>query len=499
MEWGNTRGRDAWLESGYTSSLMPQTDRTTRSAAPVPYAAVARPTHVRYAVMGFLCVLSFLTYFDRVCIMRVQENVQHDLSINDRQMGWVFSAFWLAYALFEIPGGWWGDRFGARRTLTRVVLAWSLFTALSGCATGFLSLLTFRFLFGVGEAGAYPNIARVQSRWLPADAQARAGGLLWLVARWGGALSPILFGSLLRLFDSPGMRSLLGHLPMLGFLGRLPAWRLGFVASGLAGIGWVALFYPWFRDEPADKPSVNAAELELLRSGQQLKREASAHRGDARIWPALFSSPSLWALAMLYVFGSFGWSFFVTWMPKYLLQAHNIEYAKSEWMSSLPLLCGGAACLAGGWLSDWVVRITGRKRFGRAVFLIGGRIIAAAAIFAVPHVHTAHQAVALMCITMAAFDLGQGPAWAAIIEVGGAYAGLAAGFVNTLGNFGGNFVQPIVGAQIFSRFGWPTLFAVYAASYLLSGAMWLFINPERRFYREADPSRGFEVVAPRKG
>ncbi|MDB5300732.1 MAG: major facilitator superfamily 1 [Phycisphaerales bacterium] len=476
---------------------MPQTDRTAQGAEPPSYAPATRPTrptHVRYAVMGFLCVLSFLTYFDRVCIMRVQENVQHDLSITDRQMGWIFSAFWLAYALFEIPGGWWGDRFGARRTLTRVVLAWSLFTALSGCATGFFSLLAFRFLFGVGEAGAYPNIARVQSRWLPADAQARAGGLLWLVARWGGALSPLLFGSLLRLFDSPGTRSLLAHLPGLHLLAHLPAWRLGFLACGLAGIGWVVLFYPWFRDEPADKHSVNAAELDLLYAGKSPASDASAHRPDAGIWSALFTSTNLWAVAMFYVFGSFGWSFFVTWMPKYLLQAHKIDYAKSEWMSALPLLCGGAACLAGGWLSDRIVRMTGRKRLGRAAFLIAGRIIAAAAIFAVPHVRTTQQAVALMCVSMAAFDLGQGPAWAAIIEVGGARAGLAAGFVNMFGNFGGNFVQPIVGAQIFSRFGWPTLFAVYAASYLLSGAMWLLIKPGKTFYDKDGPPRGFEVL-----
>src|SRR2546422_8714432 len=116
-----------------------------------------RPTHVRYGVMAFLCALSFLTYFDRVCIVRAQGDIQRDLGLSDTQMGTVLGAFWFAYALFESPVGWWGDRFGARRTMTRIVLAWSLFTALSGSATGFLSLLAFRFLFGLGEAGAYPN------------------------------------------------------------------------------------------------------------------------------------------------------------------------------------------------------------------------------------------------------------------------------------------------------------------------------------------------------
>ena len=123
------------------------------------------PTRVRYRVMTFLGALSFLTYFDRVCIVRAQADIQNDLGLSDVQMGWVLGAFWLAYGLFEIPVGWWGDRYGSRRTLTRIVLAWSLFTALSGSATGFLSLLAFRFLFGVGEAGAYPNMARIQSRW----------------------------------------------------------------------------------------------------------------------------------------------------------------------------------------------------------------------------------------------------------------------------------------------------------------------------------------------
>ena len=128
-----------------------------------------RPTRVRYVVMVFLGTLAFLTYFDRVCISsaRVVDGIKADLGVTQQQMGLIMGAFWLAYALFELPTGRMGDRYGARGTLTRVVLAWSLFTSLSGAATGFASLLTYRFLFGAGEAGAFPNMARVQSRWLP--------------------------------------------------------------------------------------------------------------------------------------------------------------------------------------------------------------------------------------------------------------------------------------------------------------------------------------------
>ena len=203
--------------------VPPESSTSADAASPAgvsPSAPARRPTRVRYGVMGFLCVLSFLTYFDRVCIMRAQEEIQTDLHIGPEPMGLVLGAFWLAYALFEIPSGWLGDRYGARGTLTRIVLAWSLFTALSGTAVGFWSLLTFRFLFGAGEAGAYPNMARIQGRWFPTRERARLGGLLWLSARWGGAFSPLIFGSLLRAVGSEGFRSAVASVPALGWLAR---------------------------------------------------------------------------------------------------------------------------------------------------------------------------------------------------------------------------------------------------------------------------------------
>src|SRR5579884_2431132 len=280
--------------------------------------SATRPTRQRYLVMAFLCVLSFLTYFDRVCIMRAQGDIQRDLDISDERMGLIFGAFWLAYALFEIPGGWMGDRYGSRITLTRIVLAWSLFTLLSGSATGFVSLLLYRFLFGVGEAGAYPNMARVQAHWLPVRSRARAGGLLWLLARWGGAFSPLLFGEMLRAFDSPAFRDL---LIAVGLPGGLPAWRVAFWAAGLIGVVWCVAFYPWFRDDPAAVPSVNAAELQLIKADEP-PASPGGHHMPGQAWRALLFSRSLWAIGCLYIFGSFGWSFFVSWMPRYMQETH---------------------------------------------------------------------------------------------------------------------------------------------------------------------------------
>jgi ACS family glucarate transporter-like MFS transporter len=452
-----------------------------------------RPTRVRYRVMGFLCVLSFLTYFDRVCIIRAQGLIQADLGLGDAEMGLVLGAFWLAYALFEIPGGWMGDRFGTRRTLTRIVLCWSLFTALTGSAAGFLSLLAWRFLFGAGEAGAYPNMARVQSQWLPPASRARAGGLLWLLARWGGAFSPLIFGGLLRLFDSGAFRGALAAVPGLEAFRETASWRLGFWAAGLAGVLWCLAFYPWFRDRPAEMPSVNRAERDLIAGGGEETPPAGHGGMDRRAWRALFLSKGLWAMGLLYISHSFAWSFFVSWMPRYLKEVHSLEFDRSEAMSALPLFFGGIACLAGGWMSDRLVRRTGRKWLGRAVFPLAGYSLAAAAMYGIRFVETPGQAMALMCLAAAGGDLGQGANWATIVDLGGRYAGAATGFINMVGN-AGNYLQPVVGAVIFNRLGWNALFAVYAAGYLIAASMWLFIDPRRTFHEPHAPAAGREPL-----
>lgn len=440
--------------------------------------ASIQPTRVRYQVMAYLLALSFLTYFDRVCIVRVQKEIQSELIISDQQMGLVLGAFWLAYSLFEIPGGWLGDRFGARLTLTRVVFFWSFFTVLTGCSVGFFSLLLVRFLFGMGEAGAYPNMARVQSAWLSSQARGRAGGMLWLAARWGGAFSPFLFAALLRWLDSPEMQPWKEMIPGLA---GVSSWRIGFWIAGLIGFLWCIGFYTWFRDDPAKKSTVNHAELDLIRD--QPRDEAASHARIPfrQLCTMLLQNRSLLALAGFYFFGSFGWSFFVSWMPKYLDTVHHYTFDQSESIWKQPLLYGGVSCLVGGMLSDWFIRRSGRRWLGRALFPLCGLSIAATAIFCVRLVDTAESAIVLMCIAGAAFDFGQGATWASIVDIGGLYAGTAAGFINMLGNQG-NVIQPYIGSWIFTHLGWNPLFAVYACAFLAAASMWFFINPTQRFH-----------------
>jgi len=439
-----------------------------------------RRTHVRLWVMVLLCALSFLSYYDRQCFVRAQEDIQRALALTDYQLGIVLGAFWLAYALFEIPSGRIGDRIGARFTLTRIVLAWSLFTVLTGAATGFISIVTYRFLFGAGEAGAFPNMARIQSRWLPIAERARAGGILWLMARWGAAFAPLIFGTMTR--GIAALQAGLGESHASGWLATLPPWRIAFFASGAIGVVWCLAFYPWFRDEPADKYSVNEAERKYIEANRGAVENTHSH--DAGVWLKLLSSPSLWALSLYFFCGSFGWSFFVSWMPRYMKDVQHIEFEKSEWSSAFPLICGGIACVVGGVLSDGVVKRTGWRRFGRAMFPMTGCLIAAAAMFALPHARNAHDATILMCVAAAAFDFGQAAAWASIVDIGGRNAGIAMGFINTIGCLA-HALQPWIGVRVFNTLGWNALFGLYAAAYLLAMTTWTVTNPTRTFYGDS--------------
>lgn len=178
-------------------------------------------SRVRYGVLGLLCLLSFILYLDRICIGQAVSAIEKELGISHTAMGFVLGAFTIAYGLFEIPTGHWGDRYGSRRVLTRIVLWWSAFTVLTGVATGLVMLIVVRFLFGAGEAGALPNAARVVARWFPAGARGPAQGLVVTSALVGGAASPI----------------------MAEYLIQSLGWRWSFVVLGLPGVLWAAAFY----------------------------------------------------------------------------------------------------------------------------------------------------------------------------------------------------------------------------------------------------------------
>jgi ACS family glucarate transporter-like MFS transporter len=187
----------------------------------------------------------------------------------------------------------------------------------------------------------------------------------------------------------------------------------------------------------------------------------------------------------LYVFGSFGWSFFVSWMPEYLKRVHHLQFEKSEQFWKQPLFYGGISCLLGGIVSDWLVRRISNKRLARAILPVGGCLTAAIAVFGTRFVRDSDSAVMLMCLAGAAYDFGQAANWATIVDVGGRYAGVATGLIN-LGNLG-NVIQPWLNARLAERYDWNTPLAILAVAFSLAAAMWLFIDPRRTFY-ETEPT-----------
>src|SRR6266403_1489849 len=202
---------------------------------PSKLSAAARPSHARYWVIVFAVTLAVITYIDRVCISKAAPLIQRDLGLAKQQMGYAFSAFGWAYALFEIPGGWLGDRIGPRKVLRRVVIMWSVFTAATGYVWNLASLVIVRFCFGVGEAGCFPNLTKAFMIWLPYHERTRAQSVLWLSARWGGAFTPLLV------------------IWVMSWL----SWRNTFALFGSIGVIWAFAFYRSFRDD--NPPYVVAA------------------------------------------------------------------------------------------------------------------------------------------------------------------------------------------------------------------------------------------------
>ena len=207
--------------------------------------AVSQPSRVRYGVLSLAFLAAFITYLDRVCIAVAAPGMQRDLGLSQIEFAWVFTVFYIAYSICEIPVAWLGDRWGQRRMLIRIVGCWSLFTILTGIVRGLGALLITRTVFGAAEAGAFPTLSRALARWFPLAERSRANGIMWMGARTGGALAPPI------------------AVAIVTFLG----WRYAFALFGLTGLIWCAVCMFWYRDEPADHPSVNAGELRLIRSG----------------------------------------------------------------------------------------------------------------------------------------------------------------------------------------------------------------------------------------
>lgn len=413
-------------------------------------APAVRPTRARYWVVVFAVLLAIILYVDRVAISQAAPQISGELGLSVSQMGWVFSAFTLAYALFEIPGGYLGDRIGPRRVLLRIVGWWSFFTAATGWAGSWGALLVTRFLFGAGEAGCFPNLTKAFNGWLPPAERSRVQGIMWMSARWGGAATPILvFGCL-----------------------QIMTWRTAFMLFGLFGIAWAAVFYWWYRDNPREHRSVNAAEA------VQLPPAAESVAGHGVVpWGKLVRSRTVWGLCGQYAMLSYAWYFFITWFPTYLLKARGFDVKQSALLAGLPLLLGGFGALAAGWISPRLAIRLGSVRRARCGLGAVALLVAAALLVGSTFVTNPYAAVVVIALVSFCNDLTIPGAWTACMDVGGQCVGTLGGAMNMMGNFGG-FLSPIVIGYIVERTNsWTLAFYVTAAVYVVGALFWLMIDP----------------------
>ena len=416
-----------------------------------PSAAGGRPTGVRHLVVVYAIALAVITYIDRVCISQAMPAMKQDLGLGPVEIGTVFTLFGWAYALFEIPGGWLGDRFGPRSVLMRIVLWWSFFTAATGWAWNKSSLFATRFFFGMGEAGCFPNLTKAFTTWLPEKERVRAQGIMWLAARWGGAFTP----------------------PLVALVMSYIGWRHSFEVFGALGVVWAFFFYRWYRNDPRDNPNLNAAERELL---SHAAANASGH-GDVP-WGRFGSSLQVWMICLQYFCLSYGWYFYVTWLPTYFKEGRNLDIKEVAFFSIAPLFFGGIANPVSVFAASRMVRAgMGVTQARRIMAYIG---FAGAAGFLVLSTQMPNPFYATLAIGMASFsnDLVMPGAWGACMDVGGKHAGSLSGAMNMSGNIGGALCPFVIGVILkLTDSNWNLTFYVSAAIYLLGIVCWKFLDP----------------------
>ena len=415
-------------------------------------ASPSRPTHVRHIVLGLTVAAYMITYMDRQVLATTRPAIMKELGISLTTMGWVTFAFRMAYALFQVPGGWLGDTIGARRALTMVVSWWSAFTAFTALAWSAASMIVIQVFFGLGEAGAFPIATRSLSRWMRPTERGFAQGITHAGSRLGGAITPPIVA--------------LGIVPFFG-------WRAAFYAFGILGVVWSAVWFFYYRDTPEEHSGVNTAERELIAGG--IKRKAS---GPVP-WRQILSHGNLWVLAVMYFFYNYNLNVYQDWFPTYLSQAKGMTLAQMGIYASLPLMAGVFGDLAGGWFSDIVLRRTGNVNLARRWVAIAGFLLSAAATVPAVLAHDPKVSVACYCVAFFGLEWTVGISWAVPLDIGGDYAGSVSAVMNMLGNFGGAIAATVV-TYTAARYGWNVPFMITAGLCLIAATLYLKIDASRR-------------------
>jgi MFS transporter, ACS family, glucarate transporter len=397
-------------------------------------------------------MLAVLLYLDRICISAAKDGITHDLGLTDKQFGWVLSAFALGYALFQTPAGFLADQFGPRRILTSVVALWSLFTGLTGWMAGYVSMLVVRFLFGAGEAGGYPCMARALYSWVPMKERGLVTGINFSGGRFGGALALVLV---------PWMIEAMG-------------WRNMFLVLMGIGLVWAVAWYVWFRDEPAQHAGISREELEYITANRQ---ESTPGMSRMPIG-VMLGSGNMWLAMTQYFCSNFTFFFMLSWLFPYLKKAYSLDPVAAGWYASTTFIAAAFGNLVSGRAVDLIFR-SGRWRLSRQLPAIIGFALAALGVVLAAQMASVGWAVLWLSMAVFGADMTLPPSWAFCTDIGRKHAGTVSGTMNMAGNIG-SFVTSLAFPYLLDWTGSHiTFFYVAAILNVLAMLLWAAMKPDQ--------------------
>lgn len=400
--------------------------------------------------------LAMVTYLDRACIARLAPDISADLALSKEQMSWVFSAFAIAYALFEVPTAWWADRRGTRSVLTRIVLWWSAFTMATAAAFSYPAMLVARFLFGAGEAGAWPCVGRTFSRWIPLMQRGRVQGIFFAGAHLAGGVTPPLASALSGAFG----------------------WRGVFVVFGLVGVIWVVAWRRMFRNDPAEDPNVNEAERAMIAAG---KAAPSGTPEGWAYWKRLLAHRNTVPLCLAYVPNGCAFYFCITWLPTFLKEKHGFTSGSLDFFAGLPLILAVVGDLSGGMITDYASRRWG-LRFGRAGVAGIINFVAGLAMIAATRVHDPVAAIVLISLAVALTMATLGAQWGTALDIGGAHVAVVGAAMNTTGQLGAIFGPPVI-VWLLRHYGdWNAPVLGIGIVFLVGALCWCLVDPRDKVF-----------------
>ena len=410
---------------------------------------------VAYKLFKELVLLSVLLYVDRVCISTAKGPITRDLGLTDTQFGWVMSAFAIGYALFQTPSGMLADQIGGRKILAAIVTLWSIFTGLTALAWSYPSLLVVRFLFGAGEAGAFPGMARAVYSWIPTRERGLVKGINFSGSRLGAAFA----------------------LPILATTIESLGWKQTFVVLMAVGLIWSVAWWLWFRDDPKDHPTISAEELAYIVA----HRQAGADTAPAGKMPIghMLRSTGLWLMMVQYLFANFTTFFCLTWLYPHVKATYKLNAADAGLYSMIPLLCGAAGNIFSGWLVDRIYA-SGRHALSRKLPAIVGFTLTAVGMVMSVQQHTVGPAIAWLSLAVFGVDMILSPSWSFCIDIGGKNAGQVSGTMNMAGNIGSAIIGPSFPALLAWTGSANVFFYIIAACSVLAAGCWLLADSTQK-------------------